>query len=183
MKSALVIVAEGFEEIEALTVVDILRRAGVSCDLCSLQGEVVEGAHGVKVICDTYIDHENTANYDAIILPGGMPGTNNLRNSAHTLDLIREYYSNGKLIAAICAAPIVLAEAGLLKGRTITSYPSFTEELDHCIYKEVPVIVDENIITSRGPATALPFAFEILKQLGLLEEEKKLEEDTLFSIV
>ena len=183
MKSALVILAEGFEEIEALTVVDILRRAGVACDLCSLQGELVEGAHGIKVACDTYIDHENTVNYDAIILPGGMPGTINLKNSAHTLDLIREYYSSGKLIGAICAAPLVLAEAGLLKGRTITSYPSFKEELDNCIYKEEKVIVDENIVTSRGPATALPFAFEILKELGLFEEAKKLEEDTLFTLV
>ncbi len=183
MKSVLVMLADGFEEIEALTVVDVLRRAGVKCDMCSLAGETVEGAHGIKVIVDLEITSEDTLNYDAIVLPGGMPGAENLRNSAHTLDLLREYYRSGKLVAAICAAPIVLAEAGLLKGRSVTSFPGFKERLGNCIYQEDIVVLDENILTSRGPATALPFAYSILRKLGLEEEEKKLREAMLFSLI
>lgn len=183
MKKILVMLAEGFEEIEALAVVDVLRRANVECVTCSLKEKEVLGAHNILVTADKSLEDSDLniydGIYDGIVLPGGMPGAANLRDNIKVVELVKDYYASGKLVAAICAAPIVLAKAGIADGRMLTSYPSFKDQLDNCIYIEQPVVVDQNIITSRGPATALLFAFEILKKLGYEEEAKELSEGML----
>ncbi len=182
MKKVIVFFAEGFEEIEALTVVDVLRRAEVECDMCSLKDEFVEGAHGIVIKTDKNIQDIEINSYDAVILPGGMPGANNLKENLRVIEIVKEFFANGKLVAAICAAPIVFEEAGITSGRSITSYPSFKDMLGNCIYKEDEVVSDMNILTSRGPATALKFAYEILKKLGLENQSEELKDSMLYSL-
>lgn len=179
-KKVLVFLAEGFEEIEALTVVDVLRRAEVKCDMCSLEGEYVLGAHDINVKADVCISNIDIHDYDAIVLPGGMPGANNLKNNLRVLEAVKDFYSYGRLVAAICAAPIVLKEAGILEGKAVTSYPAFKDALGNCIYKEDKVVADMNLLTSRGPATALNFAYEILRKLGEEEKASELEKAMLY---
>ena len=165
MKKAAVFLAEGFEEIEALTVVDILRRAKVKCDMVSLDKLEVNGGHNILVKADKVLSDE-IKDYDLIVLPGGMPGTTNLQNDSKLIELIKYFDENKKLIGAICAAPIVLGTAEIIEGRNITSYPGFEDELKGCNYidNEV-VVVDNNIITSRGPATAIEFSYKLLEAL------------------
>jgi len=166
MKKIAVILAEGFEEIEALTVVDIMRRAGEHCDMVSVKEIEVTGAHNIKVTADIILSDE-IKDYDLIVLPGGMPGSKNLKVNIDVIELVKYFNNHNKLIGAICAAPIVLAEAGIIKGKNITSYPGFEEELRDANYKtEEKVVVDENIITSRGPATAIEFSYKLLELLG-----------------
>ena len=179
MKKIVLFAAEGFEEIEALSVVDVLRRAEVQCDICSLKDEYITGSHGITIKADINLDNGEFRKYDGLVLPGGMPGAENLRYNLRVLELVKDFYKSGKLTAAICAAPIVLAEAGIIYGRKITSYPGFESRLGNCIYSENPIEIDGNIITSRGPATAIIFALEILNFLGLQEEVKKLSEGML----
>ncbi|MBU5591134.1 DJ-1/PfpI family protein [Clostridium sp. MSJ-4] len=182
MKKVLVFLAEGFEEIEALTVVDVLRRAEVTCDTCSLNDEYIKGAHGIEVKADKNIMDEDLKTYDAVILPGGMPGAENLKNNTRVLETIKEFYANGKLVGAICAAPIALEEAGIIKGTKVTSYPSFREKLGNSIYKEEAVVEDVNILTSRGPYTALEFAYAILTKLGEEEKVDELKDSMLYNM-
>ncbi|MCR4944756.1 MAG: DJ-1/PfpI family protein [Clostridium sp.] len=165
MKKTAVLLAEGFEEIEALTVVDIIRRGNVECHMVSIKDLEVIGAHGIKVIADKVLS-EDINEYDLIVFPGGMPGATNLKEDKKVLETVKKFNKEGKLIAAICAAPIVLAAAGIVENKNITSYPGFEEELKGCNYKEENVVIDGNIITSRGPATAMEFGYELLKVLG-----------------
>jgi len=167
MKKVAVMFATGFEEVEALTVVDIMRRANITCDMISITKEnlSVLGSHNIEVKCNKVISDE-LKDYDLIVLPGGMPGATNLRDNEEVIDLIKYFNNNNKLVAAICAAPIILAKADIIKDRNITSYPGFEEELKGCNYKEDRVVVDNNIITSRGPATAMEFSYKLLEVLG-----------------
>ena len=165
MKKVAVFLAEGFEEIEALTVVDIMRRANVYCDMVATKELEVKGAHNIFVKADRDFG-EDLKDYDLIVFPGGLPGATNLRDDKRITDLAKYFYENNKLVAAICAAPIVLAKADIITGRNITSYPGFEEELKGCNYTENKVEVDGNIITSRGPATAMEFAYKLLEVLG-----------------
>lgn len=181
MKKVLLFLAEGFEEIEALTVVDILRRAQVHCDMCSLKESYVTGSHGIQVKSDINLDEVDERNYDAVILPGG-PGTENLRNNVRVVQLVKDFYMSGRLTAAICAAPTVLAEAGIVNGHNITSYPSVKDMLNNSIYREELVVLDHNLLTSRGPATAFPFAFAVLECLGLGKEAEELKEGMLYNL-
>ncbi|EGT3615527.1 DJ-1/PfpI family protein [Clostridium perfringens] len=183
MKKVLVFLAEGFETIEALSVVDVCNRAKVTCHACSLtENRAVNSAHGTMVLCDKLISESDLETYDAIVLPGGMPGSKNLRDNEKVQSLIKKYNEENKIVAAICAAPIALAKAGVIEGRTVTSYPGFKEELGNVNYVEdETVVVDENIITSRGPATALVFGLEILKQLGYEKEADEIREGMLIN--
>lgn len=181
MKKIAVMLAEGFEEIEALTVVDVLRRANVECDMVSIDGKEVLGSHDILVKADKTIDEAELNSYDGLVLPGGMPGANNLKNNIRLVELIKEYAAVGKIVAAICAAPIVLEKAGIITGKKITSYPSFDMHLGNCIYSEDLVVRDGNIVTSRGPATALAFSFEILKALELNDEVDELMEGMIYN--
>ncbi len=167
MAKALVFLASGFEEIEALTVVDVLRRAGVDVTVAGLTPNVTEGKHGVKVVPDKSIDDVKVEDFDAVIAPGGNPGYKNLRKDPRVIDIVKKAFNSNKIVAAICAGPTVLSDAGILEGKACTIYPGMDQELEagggkpkHDI-----VVVDGNIITSRGPATALPFALKLAEKL------------------
>lgn len=177
-KKSAIILANGFEEIEALTVVDVLRRAGVKCDMIALASETkptlqVLGAHNIAVIADQTFDQADWDTYDVIILPGGLPGADTLRDDPRVINLVQAFANNPeKHLAAICAAPQVLARADVVKGKKVTSYPADTYqnalESAGAEYINGPTtIIDGNLITSRGPATASDFAFKILEALSL----------------
>lgn len=124
MKKVAVMLADGFEEIEALTVVDIIRRANITCDMFSVSSMEVKGAHDIVVKVDKLISEE-VKEYDVIVLPGGMPGATNLRDNEEVIGLVKWFNDNKKIVAAICAAPIVLGKAGIIEGKKVTSYPGF----------------------------------------------------------
>ena len=168
-----VFLAEGFEEIEALATVDILRRAEMDVRTVSVTGEKeVTGAHAITVTAD--ITEINLDDVDAVILPGGMPGTLNLKASDKVQDAIKYSFDNNKLMCAICAAPLVFGGAGFLKGKKAACYPGFEPELIGADVVYEPVVRDGNIITSRGAGTAHLFAFEILKYFGKEKEAAEL---------
>lgn len=176
-----VILAEGFEEIEALTVTDVLRRAGVKVKNASVSGEYVNGAHGITVKSDCLIgDALAAGDAEGVILPGGMPGTINIKNSDKAKKLIKEVFEKGLLTAAICAAPSVLGEMGILSGKKCTCYPGFEGELRGGILSEEKVVADGNVITSRGPGTALLFALELVRYITK-EDPSAISGQMLFS--
>ena len=164
-----VLLATGYEEGESLFVVDILRRAGFRAESVSTTGDrLVAGAQGIVSQADRLLD-DDIKDYDMIVLPGGQPGANNLNANEKVLDLLRHFDKQHKFIAAICAAPMVLHTAGIDKGRRLTSYPAdkYRDLFKESIYVEDEiVIVDDNLITSRGPATTLPFAYKLVDVLG-----------------
>jgi len=165
MKNVLIPIAPGFEEIETITVVDILRRSGARVSTAGIVDGVIEGSRGVKIIADESINNINSEKFDLMILHGGQPGTDNLKKDPRITTLLNEMYSKKKLIGAICAAPIILEENGLLRKRKRTSHPSVKEILSCELYKEERVVVDQNIITSRSPGTAMEFAFKLVEIL------------------
>lgn len=174
--------ADGFEEIEALTAVDILRRADIDVKTVSIMpGLTVTGTHGVQVVCDILFEN---ADYDAcemIVLPGGLPGATNLDEHKGLREKILAFASGEKRLAAICAAPLVLGHAGVLKGREATCYPGVDGELTGAKIATSNVCVDGNIITSRGPATAMDFALELVRALKGDEERDRIAEDMLYT--
>lgn len=178
----IVFLAEGFEEIEALTVVDYLRRMEVEVDTVSITEErEVEGAHKIKVLADKTIrEIDKIESYEGVVIPGGLPGATNLRDNNKVVDMVRKVYDNNKLTAAICAGPIVLERAGILKDKETTSYPGFEDQLEGAIYKEDRVVRDGNIITSRGPALAGDFTIEITEYLLGKDKADELKEDILY---
>jgi protein deglycase len=165
MKNVLVPLAPGFEEIETITVVDILRRSGARVYIAGIIEGVIEGSRGINIIADVHIKNIDPKNFDLIILPGGQPGTDNLKNDFRVATILKEMAVNQKLIAAICAAPIILEINGLLHNRRRTSHPSFKELLEGDEYIDDRVVVDHNIITSRSPGTAMEFAFKLVEIL------------------
>ena len=160
-----VLLAEGFETIEALTTVDILRRAGVEGHTFATKNQGGTTSHHITLKADK-VFNEEIKDYDAVVLPGGMPGAVNLRDDERVINLLKEFNSKNKIIAAICAGPISLGKAGISEGKNVTCYPGFEEQLGNCNYQKELVVIDRNIITGRGPAAAIPFAFEILKQIA-----------------
>ena len=160
-----VLLAEGFETIEALTTVDILRRAGVECHTFATKNQEVTTSHHITLKADK-VFNEEIKEYDMVVLPGGMPGSVNLRDNIRVNEVVKDFYNKGKIVAAICAAPIVLGKIGIVEGKNVTCYPGFEDQLVGCNYKRELVVVDGNIITGRGPAAAVPFAFEILKHIS-----------------
>ena len=174
MKKAAVLLADGFEEIEALTAVDLLRRARIYVDTVSISDDyMVHGAHGINVQTEDLFEEVNFAEFDMIILPGGMPGTLNLKAHEGLRSLLKTYDEEKKYIAAICAAPSILSELGMIKGRKACAYPSFEDELDCEEVLKVPEMVDGHIITGRGMGAAIPFA---LRLTSLLCGDAKSEE-------
>ena len=164
MAKVAVILANGFEEIEALTVVDVLRRANISCDMVGFE-EQMTGSHDIQVKADRVFDGD-LSDYDLIVLPGGMPGSVHLRDNPALISEIKAFDQAGKKIAAICAAPIALHQAGALKDKRFTCYDGVQENISDGIYRKETVVVDGNLTTSRGPSTALAFAYELVEQLG-----------------
>lgn len=168
-----VLIADGFEEIEAITPIDVLRRAGVDVTLLGVGSKTVTGSHNIELKCDMTVNDFH-GKLDAVITPGGMPGALNISKSAVANNLIDSTFNRGKIIASICASPgVVLGSSNILDGRKFTCYPSFEDQVSNGIFKEDRVVVDGNIITSRGPGTALDFSLAIVKEL--ISEEKSLE--------
>jgi 4-methyl-5(b-hydroxyethyl)-thiazole monophosphate biosynthesis len=165
MKKILIVLANGFEEVEALTVIDLLRRVQLDVTITGLKREFVTGAHNIAVKCDCYYQDIEETKYDCLILPGGQPGTDNLMATAEIIEWTKSFFQAGKLIAAICAAPLVLNKAGILNGKKITSFPSEKKAFLNSVYLEEPVIQDGNIITSRGLGTAIEFALKIVENI------------------
>ncbi|MFH1531975.1 MAG: DJ-1 family glyoxalase III [Pseudomonadota bacterium] len=162
---AVVLLAEGFEEIEALTIVDILRRAGVDLVTAGVGGLEITGAHGVTVLADLWLE-DAPRDGDAVILPGGMPGSEHL-DVPEVADLVRAYAEAGKIVAAICAAPaLALSPTGVIDGRRVTCYPGFEAAFPASVERrEDAVVEDGQVITSRGPGTAHRFALRLVERL------------------
>ena len=166
MSKVYVFLADGFEEIEGLTVVDLLRRAGEDVETVSIMGrKMIEGSHKIKVEADALFEETDFTEGKMLVLPGGMPGTLNLGKHEIVKKVITSYAAGGKLTAAICAAPSVLGENGILEGKHAVSYPGFEEKLLGAKVGAEKVAVDGNIITSRGMGTAIEFAMAIVKWL------------------
>ena len=163
---AIVLFKEGFEELEALSVVDVLRRADVKCDMLGMDSMEVISSHGVKVTMDCLFD-ESAYEADVVVLPGGMPGASSLRSDQRVIDILKDFNQKGKWIAAICAGPISLEKAGIIENKQFTCYPGFENEIHSGIYQDSFTCIDQNIITGRGPAAALEFAYTILEKLGV----------------
>ena len=161
---AAIIVAPGFEEGETLTIVDIIRRANLQCDIFGFD-KVVEGGHGISIQCDKVLNDE-VINYDMIILPGGYDGADNMKNSEKVITILRKMNEKGKYICAMCAAPIVLEKANLLENKKYTAYMGYNQKIKQGNYLEDKVVIDGNIVTSRGPATAYAFAYKLVELLG-----------------
>ena len=174
MKKAFVFLATGFEEIEALGPVDILRRGGVDVKTVSITGELkVAGAHGIEIMADILFAEADFTNVDAMVLPGGMPGSNNLNDCDPLREQLIKQYKEGKIVAAICAAPLVLGGLGLLKGRRATCYPGFEERLIGAEITNEATETDGNVITGRGPGLVFNFGLALLSALkseGVAEE-------------
>lgn len=159
-----IFMADGCEEIEGLTVVDMARRAGIEIEMISITGKKeVTSSHAVTFMADVTKENADYESYDGIVLPGGMPGTVHLGEDETVNQVIRDFAAQGKLVAAICAAPSVLGLAGILEGKKATCHPGFEEKLLGATWLEQPVVVDGNVITSRGMGTAIAFATEIIR--------------------
>ena len=165
MKKVLVILAPGFEEIETVTVVDILRRAGARVTLAGTEDGTLQGSRGINLVPDSGLDDVDIDEFDLVVLPGGQPGTSNLQKDERVMAILLKMNRANKKIAAICAAPVVLQSAGLLESKTLTSHPSVKDELKDVPYSENRVVVDGNIITSRSPGTAMEFAMKLVEIL------------------
>lgn len=159
MKRVLIPLATGFEEIEALAVVDILRRAGAEVVLAGLIAGPITGRNEIRVLADKGLDEALREKFDMIVLPGGAGGTRRLREDERIIKALQGLTAEGKIIAAICAAPTVLSVAGLTEGRRLTSHPGVRAKLKGAILSDERVVVDGNLVTSQGPGTAIEFAF------------------------
>ena len=162
-----VFLAEGFEEIEAISVIDIVRRCGLPVQTVSISENCeVMGAHGIPVVADCLMDEVNFEAGKAFVLPGGLPGSDNLQACTKLEELLKRADKAGKVIAAVCAAPKILGAFGLVNGRCATCYPGYEKELQGAAPKADRVVCDGHIITSRGAGTAADFAFAIAEKLG-----------------
>lgn len=179
MKVAIVL-ANGFEEIEAVSLIDILRRADIDAVSVGLDKKCVCGTHGVEMISDEILDDIKVSEFDMIVLPGGLPGAENLAKSEKLGKILRDFDANNAKIGAICAAPWALATAGVLKS-SYTCYPGFENQIAHPGYtNSANVVKDQNIMTSKGPATAMEFALQIVRELKGEQVYSKLKSDLLF---
>ena len=167
MARVLVPLAEGCEELEAVTIIDLLRRAGIEVVAAGLHDGPVKASRGVVLVPDTTLDEALEHDYDMVILPGGMPGANHLDDDPRIGELLKKMASRDKYVAAVCAAPKVLANAGLLGGRLATSFPGFLDKMEvpDMTFSEDAVVQDGRVITSRGPGTVMDFALVLIENL------------------
>ena len=183
MSKVYIFLADGFEEIEGLTVVDLLRRANISIDMVSVTGnKQVTGAHGIKVEADCLYEEIKAEEADMLVLPGGMPGTKHLAAHKELCEQLKAFHQAGKGVAAICAAPMVLGRNGILKGKRAVCYPGFEEELTGSMVEKAEVITDGNVITSRGLGTAIEFAGAIITYFAGEEKAKEVKDSVIYRL-
>jgi 4-methyl-5(b-hydroxyethyl)-thiazole monophosphate biosynthesis len=175
MAKVLVPLADGCEELEAVTIIDLLRRAGIEVVTAGLKPGIVKASRGVQLVPDATLDDALRGDYDMVVLPGGMPGASHLKDDARIIDLVKRMAAAGKYTAAICAAPMVLAEAGVLEGRQATSYPGFLDALPGVTRRAEAVVQDGKVVTSRGPGTAMDFALALIEVLAGSEKRRQVE--------
>ena len=167
-KKVALFIENGSEELEFIAPLDIMRRANLEVDLISANNEdFITSSHNIKILADKKIEEvNNILDYDAIVIPGGMPGSTLLRDNKKIIEFYQTMYNSGKLVAAICAAPIVLSAAGITNDKEVTSYPGFDKEINYKNYNsEKAVVIDKNVITAQGPAVAILFGYEIVNYL------------------
>jgi len=165
MASVLVPLAQGCEELEAVTVVDLLRRAGINVVTAGLDNQPVRASRGTVLVPDMTLDEALNQEYDMVVLPGGLPGADHLDGDPRIRGLLKEMADSDRYTAAICAAPKVLASTGLLEGKQVTSFPGALDAFDGLDYLTSPVVQDGKLITSRGPGTAMDFALTLIENL------------------
>ena len=183
MKKIGIFMADGCEEIEGLTVVDIVRRAKMEIVMISITGKrEVTSSHQVTFLTDALAAEVDYDTLDGIVLPGGMPGTLNLQADETVNKVIRQFAAEGKLVCAICAAPSVLGAADILEGKWATCHPGFEEKLTGAKVEEKEVVVDGNVITSRGMGTAIPFALSLVSQMVSEEKAQELAQSIIFKV-
>ncbi len=181
MKKIAVFLATGFEEIEALTVVDVCRRAGIEVQMVSVSDDLgVAGSHDIVVGMNKIFKEVDFAELDMIVLPGGMPGTKNLEAHEKLMSYVDDFYESGKYIAAICAAPSIFGHRGILKGRKACCYPGFEKDLEGAVVVKDSVVVDGKVITSRGMGCAIDFSLAIVEVLCGTESANKLAEAIIY---
>jgi 4-methyl-5(b-hydroxyethyl)-thiazole monophosphate biosynthesis len=165
--TVLVPLAQGCEELEAVTIIDLLRRAGISVTSAGLDAQPIKASRGTVLIPDTTLDQILTQDFDMMVLPGGQPGSDHLRDDPRIQQLLKRHAAQNKFVAAICAAPRALAQAGLLDGKRVTSFPGSLEgsPAENVNYLTDPVVIDGKIVTSRGPGTAMDFALTLIELL------------------
>lgn len=181
-KTVLILLADGFEEIEAVSCIDVLRRAGLDVVTASIGRDVIVcGSHSIKIQADMKFSQYKSLP-EALVLPGGSRGAKNLAESIEAANLIKECHKNNKIIAAICASPaVVLLKSGILAGKKVTCFPDFKSDFDDkAVYLDEKVVADENIITSQGPGTALYFALRIVEELLGKEKRDAVQRDMVF---
>lgn len=169
-----VFLAEGFEETEAVTPIDMLRRCGKEVITVGVTGKTVNGSHNIPVVCDITMDEVKTDSIEMLVLPGGLGGTKNLSADKRLAELITDCNSKGIFIGAICAAPSILGKMGLLKGKNAVCYPGFEDALEGARVCDVPSVRDGNIITARGAGASLEFSYELISALISKEKAEEL---------
>lgn len=173
--TVLVPLAEGFEELEAITIIDLLRRAEIEVVVAGLEDGPIRASRDTVHLADMTLDQALQRSYEMVVLPGGLPGADHLNADPRIRTLLQQMAADGKYTAAICAAPKVLADAGLLEGREATSYPGFLEASSATVVEGVDVVTDGKIVTSRGPGTAMDFALELIELLLGAEKREQVE--------
>lgn len=179
MPKALVTLAHGFEEIETVTVVDMLRRAGIDVKLASINDVVLTGSRAIRIEADLLLSEIDPSQFDIVIVPGGQPGVNHLKENELVLKTLKLMHEKKAWIASLCAGPLVLKEAGILNGIFHTSFPGVSNFFESDYYRNERVVVDQNFITSRSPGTALEFSLVIIEKLCSQQKAKKLSETVL----
>jgi 4-methyl-5(b-hydroxyethyl)-thiazole monophosphate biosynthesis len=175
MKTVLVPLANGSEELEAVTVLDILRRGGIEAVSASLDGQPIRGSRGTMLIPDTSLDEALKRRFDMVVLPGGQPGTNSLKSDARVIKLVQSMAADDLFVCAVCAAPSVLATAGLLDGKRATSFPGALDAFPKVLRQPQAVVEDGKLITSRGPGTAMDFALTLVERLAGKDKRDEVE--------
>lgn len=175
-------ISNGSEEVEALIPVDVLRRAGVDMKIVSTTGEqMITTSHGVNILCDALIEDCDFSDADLLMIPGGLPGAENLCMHPLVRKAIKEQYEAGKLVSAICAGPMIFGSLGISHGRRMTCYPGFEDHLEGATYTEELVTVDGNVITGEGPAATFPYAYTLCEILCGKATADSLREGMMFN--
>jgi len=181
MSKIAVFFAEGYEEIEALTVVDLCRRAGIDATMVSVADtRTVRGSHGINVEMDASLKDISFESLDMLVFPGGMPGTKNLEACGALMEALDQFYRGGKYVAAICAAPSIFGHRGIVKGRKACCYPGFESHMEGAETTENTVEIDGNVITSRGMGTAIDFSLAIIRVLSGQEKAESLADGIVY---